>query len=44
MRNVGIVRNRLKIEGAVRNAKAFLKVQTPSCRVTLLPENHLACP
>lgn len=27
MLNAGIVRNRLKIEGAVKNAKAFLKVQ-----------------
>jgi DNA-3-methyladenine glycosylase I len=27
MRNEGIVRNRLKIEGAVRNAAAFLQVQ-----------------
>jgi DNA-3-methyladenine glycosylase I len=28
MRNAGIVRNRLKIEGTVRNARAFLDVQT----------------
>jgi DNA-3-methyladenine glycosylase I len=27
MQNEGIVRNRLKIEGAVKNAKAFLEVQ-----------------
>ena len=27
MKNEGIVRNRLKIEGAVKNAKAFLEVQ-----------------
>jgi DNA-3-methyladenine glycosylase I len=27
LRDEGIVRNRLKVEGAVRNAKAFLKVQ-----------------
>jgi DNA-3-methyladenine glycosylase I len=28
MRNPGIVRNRLKIEGTVRNARAFLEVQS----------------
>src|SRR5213594_1860425 len=28
MRNAGIVRNRLKIESAMKNAKAFLQVQT----------------
>lgn len=27
MNNSGIIRNRLKIEGAVKNAKAFLKIQ-----------------
>ena len=27
MKNPGIIRNRLKIEGAVKNAKAFLKIQ-----------------